>query len=93
MFWGPIDFLPPFPHFLWGMGELTFLMCVPSGGGSIPIAVGPRGSLGPEGRSLPAPLVVLSPASLWVHDPLFENKVTMDVVYIVVFWVLVGVRS
>lgn len=77
------------------MGELTFLICVPSRGSSIPIAVEVRGSLGPEGygRSLQAPPVVLSPASLRVHDPLFENKVTMDVVYIVVFWVLVGVGS
>lgn len=38
--------------------------------------------------------MVLSPASLWVHAPLFENKVSMDVVYIVVvFRVLVGLGS
>ena len=38
--------------------------------------------------------MALSPASLWVHAPLFENKVSMDVVYtVVVFWALVGLGS
>lgn len=38
--------------------------------------------------------MALRPPFLWVYAPLFENKVTMDVVYIVVaFRVLVGLGS
>lgn len=39
-------------------------------------------------------MMVLSPTSLWAHVPLFENKVNMEVVYIVVvFGVVVGLGS
>ena len=72
-------------------------MCVPSRGYSIPMAIGSRGILRSKAKAdhlVQAPMMVLSLLFLWVHAPLFKNKVTMDVVYtVVVFWVLVGLGS